>query len=94
MHSPQNAGVVIDGDGQGGVVFAAGDGAFCEARMGDAGGVGERFEFAITGLLLAGAGGGVVGHEEFEDGLAGAEDFGGLRVDLHAGVDRADARGG
>jgi hypothetical protein len=62
--------------------------------VGDACVFGVGFEFAIAGMFLAGAGGGVIRHQEFEDGFSGVEDLFRIGDDLHAGVDRADTGGG
>src|SRR5229473_423033 len=58
----ENASVMVDGDGQGRIIFAVLDGAFCKTRMGSAGSLRERFQFAVTGILLARARGRVIGH--------------------------------
>ena len=52
----KNAGVVIDGDGEGRIVAAAGSSAARKTRTGDAGLPGESLEFAVAGMLLASAG--------------------------------------
>ncbi len=36
----------------------------------------------------------MIGHHELKEGFARAQDFFGIGDDLHAGLDRADARGG
>ncbi len=52
------------------------------------------FEFAISGIDLAGAGRWMIGHQKFEDGLARVENFFGIGGDLHAGFDRANEGSG
>ena len=83
----KDAGVTIDGNGQRRFVGATRGVATEEPWSGDAGLSGEGFEFAIGGALLAGAGGGMVGHQEFEKSFARGEDFFGAGADLHARFD-------
>ncbi len=90
----QDAGVVIDGDGQGRIIQAARDGTFGEAGLRDAGVFRERFQFAIAGLLLARAGRRMIGHQQFEQRFARAENFWRLRFDFHARLDGAHAGSG
>ena len=89
----EDAGVVFDGDGEGGIVGTAGGGAARKAWSADASLLGESLEFAVCGTLLAGARRGMVGHQEFEQGLARGENFFGVDADFHARLDRSDARG-
>ena len=90
----ENTGVMIDGDGQGRIVFAAGSCAFCEARLGSARRFRERLQFAVAGILLARAKGRVIGHHEFKESFACAQNSFRIGDDFHAGLDRPDAGGG
>ncbi len=90
----ENAGVVVDGDGQGRIVLAARDCSFCEARLGSTGRFRVRFQFAVAGIPLARARRRAIGHHEFKERVARAQNFFGIGDDFHAGLDRADARSG
>src|SRR5208283_616158 len=67
----ENASVKIDGNCQAGIVFFARNSPPGEPRLENAGGLGLRFQLAISGMLLAGAGSRVIGHQQFKDGFAG-----------------------
>ena len=90
----KNASVVVDGDRQRGIILAAGNRAFCEARLGSARRFRERLQFAVAGILLARARGRVIGHHEFKESFACAQNSFRIGDDFHAGLDRPDAGGG
>jgi len=89
----EDAGVVIDSDGEGGIVGATRSGAARKTQTSDIGLLRKSLEFAIAGMPLAGAGRRVIGHEEFEKSFARGENFVGAGADHHAGLDGTDAGG-
>ena len=92
----EDAGGVVDVDGDGGVVgLHDGDGALLEAVGGgqDTGGGGLGFEFAVVALLLADAGRRVVRQHQLVEGVAHGLDGLGVGLDDHAGLGLEDAGG-
>src|ERR1700723_3930429 len=85
----QDAGVEINRDAHGGVIFRAAGRAPCESRLANVFLPGEGLEFAISGMLLAGARRGVVSHQDLHPRVAAALPLLGRRVHDHAGLSRA-----
>ncbi len=79
----QDAGFVIDGDDERRIVLAARRQAAREARLGDAFQARQGFKFAVARLALAGAGAGMVRHQQFDQRAARAHDLFGIGGDHH-----------
>ena len=90
----KDAGVMIDVDGERRIVLTACNGALGEAWFFDAGVSCVGLQFAIPGVYLTSTGGGMIGHQKFQDGFAGAQNFFGIGRYFHARFDGPNARGG
>ena len=90
----QNAGGVIDQNGERRIVLAAADFAHRIARVRDAIIMRQFFQFAIGGALLADARRGMVGDQHLQQSLARLAHRLAVSADHHAGIGAADAGGG
>ena len=90
----EDAGFVIDRDGQGGIVVSARRAAPGKARLLDPGLRGQTLQFAVAGMLLPRAGRGMVGHQQFQQSPANAQHRLGVRLHRHPGFGLTNAGGG
>src|SRR6266478_4453599 len=87
----EDASVMVDSNGEGRGIFTACDGAFGEARLRGSGRARECLQFTVAGIQLARARRRMVRHHQFEQRLAGAQDFLGIGDHVQAGLDRTNA---
>ena len=90
----EDTSIMIDGDGERGIVTAASHGSLRKTRLTDARGFRKRFEFAITGLFLPRARRRMIGHQQLKQSLAHIQNLFRVSDHFHARFHRTHAGGG